>query len=780
MFTFFRRYQRVIYFVITAVIIFSFSFFGTYSAFTSGKGEDPVVFRTIEGKRVTRSEFNDYVHFLSTDGCFLGEGGGAPANFLNDGVIPDDIIATGIGEVLIQRFSDTLQGDFVAKLGRERAFQPYHHPQAAFVSAMQVWSYFAPDIKNTFDQFRTVASQDSVDIYRKKAPLFLAERRFPPAFLRQVLAYQQQQFSWLEPDVALESRPLSLFGYTQVTDWFGPQFVDKVCEFIIQTACKARAAGFTVSTAEALTSMYQNAQRASQRLSSKDTVSPEDLFRRSLRELNMDQSRAVAIWSDVILFRKALIELPMNIVVNTQPFEGYLRTESESCDLDCYQLQPSLRCTSIRDLQRIEMWLQAVSKGRFPGAPLLPPADFLSPEEVVVSWPEFVERKFIVNIGTVTFDELAKNIRLRDIWNWQVADGNWELLVAKIPSLGVKEASDRTSRLRALDSLSAQLRVQADTMAKEQLVKNHPEWLQKALSEVKLQPQILNVRVQGGSSVLAGIEDRQALIAELAKAPIGEPSTALNGYTQDEKHFYRIQVVDRSPKESLVSLPDLIADGTLDKVVDRVLEASYGTIRSSRPADFRKDNGEWKPFQEVKEKVGEIYFSPIFKELDRAIAEWKNKLPSYCQWDDVKSARVAVRFLSHLVKLSEHIKNEADPESYVTSAFLPTKKDALHQNIDDRSLKDLWLLVSSKQRFLRREAEEKPQFSGTLALDIGTWMPPKYSQELGPFVAVVVQKEEAPYDEDLRSAVYDCQKSLGREAIMARSLQLVVDFFGKA
>ena len=192
MFTFFRRYQRVIYFVITAVIIFSFSFFGTYSAFTSGKGEDPVVFRTIEGKRVTRSEFNDYVHFLSTDGLSFGDGGGGPINFLNDGVIPEDIIATGVGEVLVQHFSQVIRGDFLGKLNREHAFQPYRHPQAPFVSALQVWSYFAPKLKGAFEKYRALSSQDPLEIYSAKAALFLAERQFPAAFLRQILAHQQQ------------------------------------------------------------------------------------------------------------------------------------------------------------------------------------------------------------------------------------------------------------------------------------------------------------------------------------------------------------------------------------------------------------------------------------------------------------------------------------------------------------------------------------------------------------------------------------------------------------
>lgn len=358
MFAFFRRYQRAIYFVITAVIILSFSFFGTYSAFTSGRGEDPVVLRTEDGTKITRSEYSEYVHFLSTD-CQCSETGFC--NALNDGVLPNDIIATGIGEVLAQRFSSEIGPEWKLKFSRERVFQPYRHPQAAFVSAMQVWSYFAPDVKESFGQFTSMTSDDSVELYRRKAALYLAERNFPPTFLRQVLAYQQQQFHWLEPDIGLENRPLGLFGYSQITDWFGAQFVDKMCEFIIQTAAKARQEGMTVSSNEALASLLQNAEKALHRIPNAEGMTADDLFRRTLRELNMDQSRAVAIWSDVILFRRSLIDLPRSIVVNDQPFHDFMEKESEACHLDAYQLQPSLRCGSMRDLFKIQTWINGVS-----------------------------------------------------------------------------------------------------------------------------------------------------------------------------------------------------------------------------------------------------------------------------------------------------------------------------------------------------------------------------------------------------------------------------------
>lgn len=775
MFAFFRRYQRAIYLVITIVIILSFSFFGTYSAFTSGRGDDPVVLRTEDGTKITRSEYSEYVHFLSTD-CHGSETGFC--NALNDGVIPNDIIATGIGEVLAKRFATEVSPEWKAKFSREKLFQPYRHPQAPFVSAMQVWSYFAPDIKQSFERFSSLSPENPVELYRCKAALYMAERNFPSTLLRQVLAYQQQQFNWLEPDVGLETRPLGLFGYGQITDWFGAQFVDKMCEFIIQTAAKARHDGMTVSSSEALASLLQNAEKALQRIPNADGMTADDLFRRTLRELNIDQSRAVAIWSDVLLFRRSLIELPRNIVVNDQPFYEFMQKESEACALDCYQLQPSLRCGSMRDVFKIQTWLNGVaprSEGKKDS--LLPSQTFLSPDEVLTSYPEFVERRFILSLTSVTFDDLVKNIRVRTIWNWEVEDGNWELLVKEIPSLASEKTSDVTERHRLLDGLSPQLRSKADLIAKEHIVAAHPEWLEKALASAPAKPQAVNIRLQGQLTVLQGIDNRQALIDELMKAPLGEPVEALKGYSQDKKHFYSILVLDRSLENSLVPLPDLLSDGTLDHVLDRLLEAAYPKVRSERPADYRKNGGDWKSFQEVKDKVAEAYFDSFIQTLDKAVLVWKEKLPAYCEWSDQKTARVAVRFLPQLSALATKLKAGGDETTCVTTPFLPSSQETAVSELEARPLKDLWLLVQSHQLVLRREIGEKPQFSEGFNQDAGTWLPIRYSQGFGPFVAKVVKKEIEPFEENVRVAVYACQKSLGSEAIQTRSAELVGAFF---
>jgi GcvH upstream region-like protein len=757
MFTFFRRYQRVIYFIITGVIILSFSFFGTYSAFVSGKGDDPVVFRLFDGTPVTRSKCNDYVAFLSTD-AQPSEGG--HVNLLNDGVFLHDIIETGIGELLVKKFPQQFL-DWKGKFRREKSFIPYHHPQAPFIGALQVWSYFSPDLKSAFEEYQELSGEDIVELYRKKTALFRAERQFSPFYLRQVLMHQQKQFPWLEPDVSLEHRSLGLFGYQQISDWYGAHFVEKACQFIMQVAQQAKKAGWSVSSSEVLASLQNNVEKAHRHISSEE--SPEELFQISLQNLNMDRARAMEVWSHVLLFRRALTELPRDVILDPAVLKKYFQNEERFCELDCFQLQPSLRFSTTKDLWKFETYLQAVSAPK--GLEL--PQTFRSVDSVLASYPELVEQRFIVSFSAASIDHISKNIRLRDIWDWQ--DAHWDELVASVDELRGVPATDRPKKLAALEKISAAARSHANIIAKEHIVALHPEWIDEALRKESPQTVCVGLRLKGGVLPFEGITDRQAFLSELLKAPIDEAYAPLGRYSQDGQHFYSIRVLDKAREQSIVSFPDALADGTMDRILDATLEAAYERMKTDRSREWKNDDGSWKKFSELKEQVGERYFAPLSKKLDVLVNVWKQKLPEYCHWDDVKSARVAVRFLPHLDLLEKRLEKEGAEAPFVTVPFLPT--DPKITSLEERPLQDLWKLVREPQKVVYRELKEKVAFSGAFDSPVGSWISPRYSQNFGPFVAKVTATGIGPSDTAVRMSLYSLQETLGKETVLKRAQQ---------
>ena len=768
MFTFFRRYQRFIYLVVTAVIILSFSFFGTYSAFTSGKGDDPVVFTTVSNKRITRSEFNDYVHFFSTDAL---SGEGLSGNPLNDGVIENDIISTPVGEALTKRFAPMFLKEWELRFKREKQFQPYRHPQAPFISAEQVWSYFAPDLKSSLEMYQTQDKESALDYYSAKRALYMAEKQFPAVYLRQILLYQQKQFDWVEPDVALEGRPLGLFGYQQLSDWFGQAFIDKSAEFIIEMAAQARNEGLSVSRAEVLASLYKNAQIAAKRYGEKSQQTPDEIMKRTLLSLGMDESRAVKVWGDVLLMRRALLDVPNKVVLNPKAFAEKMQSQALTVELEGYQLQPSLRLGSSRDLFKMETWLDAVTKKEKVFS-LIPSSNFRSPDEVGASFPELVERRFLLSITEVDTTKLANHIRIKDIWAWQ--NDHWDELVKEIPAIKGGSEDSRESRFRALENLTPALRTRADEIARKALIAAHGEWISVDLDSAKPETKVVGIRLQGGDLPFQGIKDRSALVKELASAPIAEPTPTLNQYTQDGVHFYKIIVLDRKTDSQLVSLPDLLADGTLDSVLDRILEASYERVRNTKPSDFKKENGSWKPFSEVKDAVAELHYAPLLRRLSQAATEWKDVFPSYCQWDDPKVARVAVRFLPLLASRWKEIKEKGEDENNVGTPCLPSEKDSLSL---DSSPCALFALVKFSEKLSQGDVQEKPMFKEAFTVESGAWISPHYSQNLGPFVAHVKTRFPGEYKDAMRRMIYDLQGRLGEEIVEIKANEYVQKFF---
>jgi hypothetical protein len=404
----------------------------------------------------------------------------------------------------------------------------------------------------------------------------------------------------------------------------------------------------------------------------------------------------------------------------------------------------------------------------------MPSKQYRSCDEVIASFPELVERRFVLSVSQVDVAKLASQVKMKDLWGWQ--NDHWEELEKEIPALKEKEASDRESRFQALEGLSPKLRAKADDIAKNALVASHPEWLSQHLDNAKVETKVYGIRLQGGTFAFDGIKDRKALIKELGQAHIAEQSPELSQYTQDGRHFYRIKVLDRKAVDELVPLPDLLANGTLDSVLDRILEAAYERVKKEKPSEFRTEKGEWKPFAEVKDKIAEIHFAPLFKRLNLAVKEWKEKVPSYCDWTDLKTAQVAVRFLPLMAEGAECLRVHGSEICNVLEPYVPTDTSALM--LESRPMNDLFSFVRSQETIKRKDLTENPALADAFSLGVNGWLPVRYTTHFGPFVAQVKSSSQGEYEGSLRGAVYDLQNRIGEEVIKQKAAEYTKEFFG--
>lgn len=616
MLEFFRRYQRFFFLIITVVIVISFSFFGTYHTLVDAdSGRDQIAFTAIDGSGVTRGELNQMVLFLGTDShdklVYSGMWG---PNFLNNGVILQNFLETGMGLILAEHYQNELKDDLQLRLEKEKRYVSYSHPQAKFINAVTAWSYFAPEIKANDEELRQ--SENSIDPQALSARinLYIAEKQFPAPMLRQVLRYQEKQYSWLPADESLDRLDLSLYGHHTLEDWFGPHFIELISQFIINSAKIAEQKGYQVTREEALIDLLRNAENSFQQNKGSPhlgVASAAEYFNEQLRRMGMDQTQAVKLWRQVLLFKEFFEDVGRSAFVS--PFEG-LKLDSyakEGVEGDLYQLPKPLRLTTYRAMQKLEVYLDAVAKR---GDLLMLPTLFLSAAEVEKRYPQLVQRRYLLEVSEYDKKNLLGRVSLKETWNWEVEDENWVKLMTQFPELGIKSGATREERFTILDGLDNRTRGRVDSFARSAIVDLHPEWLVGALEQAKTRESLVGIRLKGGPMPFVGLEKNDELI-RLLDADDQESKEKLNFFTANGQVYYRIAVLDRDPNKEVVTFAEANSDDVLDRLLTEKLEASYQVIREKQPTEFQTADGKWKELTEVRDRVADITFEKVLKAI---------------------------------------------------------------------------------------------------------------------------------------------------------------------
>ncbi len=701
MLQFFRKYQRYFFIVVTVIIVLSFSFFGTYSTIETVSHTDKTAFVAVDGKDVRISDLESMAVFLQSDTAmkkaFAGQWG---PNFLNDGVITNDFLKTGLAAELVAQYGDSLAIDLESRLKREKTASFYVHPSARFLTADSVWSYFAPEIKKNLDSLRQSTNPVAPAAFQARTQLYLAEQQFPAPILGQVLRYQEQQYNWLTPDPNLQRTDLALFGYHTFEDWFGPRFIRLVSEFIINSAKIAQAQGYKVSTEEALADLIAQAETSLRELGSRAnlaSMTPRQYMNEQLRRMGMDESRAARIWQQVLLFRRLFDGVGNAIFVDPLTFDLYTGYALETVEGNMYQLPESLRLPDFRALQKFEAYLAAVSAKGTKKQALDLPAQFLTVEEMQKAHPELVQKRYLLQVAEANKQTLQGLVPIKDMWAWETQDANWEALKKEFPELATKKAATVTERFKVLDALDATTRARVDEHARNALVDTHPQWLEKALDAAKPEAITLSIRMKGGTLPLQGIDNREAFISLLDAAPIKSESTSkaeifekLKNFTGDNRNYYRIEVIDRSPKWEVLTFEEASKDDTLNNDVLAAMGPFYEKVRSSDAEKYRKGDG-WKPLADVQDLVAADYY----KDLITAIEKEHQSSAGTTEKDSALGSQgaAAYRMLSYMRQVRDKLqKNPEDAKAFLAIAQPKAEMDKL---APAKVLTDQWKLTES-------------------------------------------------------------------------------------
>lgn len=738
MLDFFRRYQRYFFYVITVVIVISFSFFGTYSSLSDGSFREQIAFTTVKGTPVTRHDLDEMVTFLGTDiedKVLLGGGWGP--NFLNDGVIKNDFLKTGLASMLAAEYAAEILPDLQTRLEREKNFQFYSHPQAPFINTESAWNYFSTGISQKLAALRRAHDPIQNDAFEARVALFLGEKQFPALFLRQVLRSQEQQHSWLTPDPNLNHVDLSLFGYHTAEDWFGPRFMRIIAQFIINAAAIAEQKGYSVSKPDALADLILHSERSfKQNMKNPhlDVANGSEYFHEQLRRLGMDQSKAAKIWGQVLLFRRLFQDMGSSAFVDPLMLQGLNTYALASVEGELFRLPKELRLASFGSLQKFEVYLDVVSK-RSQNDLLALPTTFLTPEQVSRKVPELVQKRYLLEIAEVDKKNLQVKVGIKQTWNWETDAKNWELLKKQFPELGLVKSDTREERFVALESLNNQTRARVDAFARELIVDAHPEWLQEALTEAQAKRSLVGLSEKGSKLPVIGLDNGKELMQLLDQAPLGKVLSSdqdLTGLSESAKNaaeklasfsgngeiFYRIHVIDRANSPHILTFAEAEREGVLNKLLDRQLEAYYLKIRENNSKDFQLEDKSWKPLSEVKATVANKYFEKTIQAIQQAYAAAIAPQPAPAEM--IGDFAATLRFYSYVQHVEEKIRNQPALAAELTQEVeqSTSEKKSLGEQL---SLADQWKMERMPYKATRSTVEGLVNKTEVFLLADGSW-----------------------------------------------------------
>lgn len=680
MLEFFRKYQRIFFLFITVVIVISFSFFGTYNALPPDNIQNDPAFRAIDGSVVTKQELNEMVLFLSTDGNDkLLYGGMWGPNFLNDGAIGKLLLQTEIAQMLASQFSQQLAPDLNKKLANEKRYSLYRHPDASFISVQTAWNYFAPTMNTDYNTLKQADSPLTPEAFAARTRLYLSEKNFSPAMLRQVLSYQEKQLSGITPDEYLARADLSLFNYHTLEDWFGPRFITLAAEFIIDSAKIAEQKGYRVSKNEALASLIENSNKSfKQNLHSPHlgVANSREYFKEQLRRMGMDENKAVKIWRTVLLASRLFEEAGNSVFVSPELFSNFVAYAKEPVSGDLYQLPKELKLSDYVALQKFEIYLDAVTgRSEKDKSSLELPEKYLSADEVAKKFPELVQKRYVLDVAEVDKNDVQTKIGIKDTWNRETENEHWKLLVKKFPSMGFKETSDMQERYAILDKLNDKSRAKVDDFTRSRILSQRPELISQALESATSTSGPVSLSLKGpAGNTFKGVDDVSILIALLDKAPVGdsqatpeqeEANRKLASFTGDQQHFYRIQVIEREPDAVILTFAEANRLGILDKILDRTLAQHYLDIGEAQGNDFKKPDGSRKELSDVKNKVADSYFAKVLEAIQKEENDSK-KLTG-----DTAASK---RLLPHVKAIQSRLKS--DPEKGMAHVKATDSTDA--------------------------------------------------------------------------------------------------------
>lgn len=582
MLNFFRKYQKGFFFVVTFFIVVSFVFFGTYSAFMRDPSvPDREIGRLVDGSVLKEQKLHGLLRLLEGG----AEEGGRNVNLLNGSMVHQDLMLSGLGQMLAEHHFDLIKPELEMRWKRAKHYSPYVHPYNPAISSKNIWAQFCPQILVLLDELKSAPEEFSKEQLPLLFELYAAQAEFPPAYLLQMLYYNQGQQTRQDP--GLPQANVALFGFQSVSDWFGEKFAEEVGKFILNGACIAREEGYKVTKEEAQVDLYTNVYRGLKAYGQGNNPTNEEaqkFYGNQLRAIGLDENMATTLWREVLTFRRMLNEVGNAVFVDSlayNQFKSYAKPALQICK---YTLPRELQFENFREMIKFQHYMEIVAAGDFVDLP----KELNRAEQVMDSYPELVYKEFEIEVASISKEEAAAEVGLKETWKWE--GEHFADLKKEFPALASCKSEKIDDRMNALDQLDEATRFKVDQFARRAIIEADPSRVHEALGSVQGEKQLVKVALGKNSSPFSGAHF-------LALLEIEDPTLA--SYTVDGEIFYSIKVLSKGKGWNLFSFKE--AD--MDRVLDRFLQTAYGSMKIK------------EPFEEAKDQVAAKVYADLLKSI---------------------------------------------------------------------------------------------------------------------------------------------------------------------
>lgn len=671
MLNFFRKHQKIFFIFVTVIIVLSFSFFGTFSTFAGSQDTPDVeVAKLLNGAPLHQSDMIGMHHFIKHE-----------VELFSDSMIEKEFFSSGLAAMLAEKYFDLIRPDIENRMMRLKHFQFYEHPQAPFISVMNVYEQFAPQIKQIYLQL-IQSTEVTPKEFALLCELYHAQKSIPPQFMHQILSYQQGQHTWIKPDPQLAHADLSIGGFHHLEDYLGPRFIEILSQFVFNAAAYAEAKGYHISKDEARAEYLFKIQQALSQTEKKQAGLAESYYYQLMQNTGMNEDLFLKQWQKILYCSHFLEEPAKATLLSSEEVKELYQLMKEKAKVVVYQLPKELRITDFASLMKWQVYLEAISG--IDRKELYLPTQFLSAAEIEKKYPELLFRSCVVKMASINKKDLGLDIGLKEMWQWQLEEKNFEWLKSQFPTLGSQNPLSDKERDAAFESIDPQMRVKIDNLTRLKMIDEHPEKIKAALENKELEQVTLHIPLKGEVPQLKGLEDISKLI-EVLEAKDTPLVGEVFQVTYDGEHHYSMQIIEPIKEAQVMTFAQASQAGTLDLLLDQQLEAAYPQIRKNHAKLFQLEDDSWKPFEQVKDQIGEIYYQDLLQAIEKECKE-------VCKTDKwTLDLYAAYRFYPYMNNIHSHLVADTD------------HTDSLQSGSLEPTLADQWKLEKKELEFTRKE-----------------------------------------------------------------------------